>query len=138
LFLLKNDVAFSQCTNTLSGSYTIGASGNFPTITAAANQYNTSCLSGNIEFILIDSVYSSAEIFPIVFTNNTNASSTNTLTIKPQINNNVRISGSVNNNPILKITGKFICINGSNNNSNNRNLTIINQSVRFTVTIRLI
>jgi hypothetical protein len=74
-------------------------------------------------------VYSSSETFPIVFTNNTNASSTNTLTIKPQINNNVRISGSVNNNPILKITGKFIYINGSNNNSNNRNLTIINQSI---------
>jgi parallel beta-helix repeat protein len=129
LILLNNDFVFSQCTNILSGTYTIGASGNFPTITAAANQYNTSCLSGNIEFLLIDSVYSSSETFPIVFTNNTNASSTNTLTIKPQINNNVRISGSVNNNPILKITGKFIYINGSNNNSNNRNLTIINQSI---------
>jgi hypothetical protein len=129
LFVLKNDVAFSQCTNTLSGSYTIGVSGYFPTITAAANQYNTSCLSGNIEFILIDSVYSSAETFPIVFTNNTNASSTNTLTIKPQNNNIVRISGSVNNNPIIKITGKYICINGSNNNLNNKNLTITNESV---------
>ncbi len=129
LFLLKNDVAFSQCTNTLSGPYTIGASGYFPTLTAAANQYNTSCLSGNVEFILIDSVYSNAETFPIVFANNTNASIANTLTIKPQSNNIVRISGSVNNNPILKITGKFIYINGSNNNANNRNLTIINQSI---------
>ena len=129
LFLLKNHVAFSQCTNTLAGSYTVGTTGYFPTITAAANQYNTSCLSGNVEFVLIDSVYSNAETFPIVFANNTNASVANTLTIKPQNNTIVRISGSVNNNPIIKITGKYICINGSNNNSNSKNLTITNESV---------
>ena len=29
LILLNNDFVFSQCTNTLSGTYTIGASGNF-------------------------------------------------------------------------------------------------------------
>jgi len=122
-------LVFSQCTNTLSGTYTIGVSGNFPTITAAAIQYNGACLSGNVEFILIDSLYSNAESFPIVFANNNNASIAKTLTIKPQNNTIVRITGSVNNNPIIKITGKYICINGSNNNSNSKNLTITNESV---------
>lgn len=128
LFLIKSDFIFAQCINTLSGTYTVGVSGYFPTLSAAANQYNISCLSGNVEFILIDSVYSNAEIFPIVFINNSNASSLNTLTIKPQINNIVRITGSVNEKPIIKITGRFIYINGSNNNTNSRNLSITNES----------
>lgn len=129
IFSMMNfGLVFSQCTNTLSGTYTVGASGNFPTITAAANQYNTSCLSGNVEFILIDSVYGNAETFPIVFANNSNASFSNTLTIKPQSNTNVAISGIINSKPIIKITGKFIFLNGSNNNSNSRNLTITNNS----------
>ncbi len=127
-FLIKTDFIFAQCVNTLSGTYTVGASGYFPTLTAASNQYNISCLSGNVEFILIDSVYSNAEIFPIVFINNSNASSENTLTIKPQINNIVRIIGNVNEKPIIKITGRFIYINGSNNNTNSRNLSITNES----------
>jgi len=120
LFLIKSDFIFAQCANTLTGTYTVGVSGYFPTLSAAANQYNISCLSGNVEFILIDSVYSNAETFPIVFANNANASSLNTLTIKPQINNIVRITGSVNDKPIIKITGRFIYINGSNNNTNSR------------------
>ena len=75
IFSMMNiGLVFSQCTNTLSGTYTIGVSGNFPTITAAAIQYNGACLSGNVEFILIDSLYSNAESFPIVFANNNNAS----------------------------------------------------------------
>jgi hypothetical protein len=127
--IMNIGLVYAQCSDTLSGTYTVGAFGNFPTLTAAANQYNTSCLSGNVEFILIDSVYSNAENFPIVFANNENASISNSLTIKPQSNNFVRITGNVNDNPILKITGNFITINGSNNNSNNRNLTIINQSI---------
>jgi len=128
LFLIKSDFIFAQCANTLTGTYTVGVSGYFPTLSAAANQYNISCLSGNVEFILIDSVYSNAETFPIVFANNANASSLNTLTIKPQINNIVRITGSVNDKPIIKITGRFIYINGSNNNTNSRNLSITNES----------
>ncbi len=119
---------FSQCTNTLNGTYTVGALGNFPTLTAAANQYNTSCLSGNVDFILIDSVYSTSETFPIVFTNNANASASNKLTIKPQNNNVVRIIGNVSENPIFKITGMFITIDGSNNNSNSKNISITNES----------
>lgn len=126
--MMKIGLVSSQCTNTLNGTYTIGALGNFPTLSAAAIQYNTSCLSGNVEFILIDSVYNTGETFPIVFTNNADASISNRLTIKPQNYNVVRIAGNVSYDPILKITGKFITIDGSNNNSNSKNLTITNES----------
>jgi len=70
-------------TSTLNGIYTVGAAGTFTSLTAAANAYNTYCLTGPVTFSLTDALYSTAETFPIVFVNNLDASATNSLLIIP-------------------------------------------------------
>jgi trimeric autotransporter adhesin len=96
---------------TLIGTYTVGAAGTYPTLTAAVAAYNTSCLGGPIMFSLIDATYPS-ETFPISINANPDASSTNTLTIKP-LNPGTSISGS-SASSIIKLNGAdYVTIDGS-------------------------
>lgn len=76
---------------TLNGTYTIGATGTFTTLTQAANAYNNACLTGPVTYMLLDPSYSSNETFPIVFMNNPDASSTNSLLVMPSAGNNATI-----------------------------------------------
>jgi trimeric autotransporter adhesin len=95
---------------TLSGTYTVGTTGIFTTLTAAVTAYNTSCLSGAVTFSLIDATYPS-ETFPITVLANSNASAINTLTIKPTTA--TVISGS-SATSIIAISGAdFVTIDGS-------------------------
>lgn len=112
-----------------AGTYTVGATGaqNYLTITDAVNAYNNSCLGGPIVFILMDAVYDASEVFPITI-NNPLASSTNTLIIKPNTAVNTTIQGSALE-AIFKLNGSdYVTIDGSNNGTTTRNLTIQNNS----------
>ncbi len=118
----------------LSGTYTVGTAGTYPTLTAAVNAYNTSCLGGPVIFSLLDATYPS-EIFPITVLANTNASSVNTLTIKPAVGVNTIITGSTTTSIINLSGADFVTIDGSNGTTVNsicprvratRNLTIEN------------
>ncbi len=118
----------------LSGLYTVGAAGTYSTLTAAANAYNNSCLTGPVVFSLIDATYPS-ETFPITFISNVNASSTNSLVIKPAAGVSPTITGSSTTAIIVINGGDFITINGSNGTTANsicplvkasRDLSIIN------------
>ncbi|MCX6319656.1 MAG: hypothetical protein NTW29_20425 [Bacteroidetes bacterium] len=112
--------------NTLSGAYTVGAAGNYTTLTAAITAYNTACLTGPVVFNLIDASYSAGETFPITINANPNASSVNTLTIKPNTGVTASISGN-NATTILKLAGAdYVTIDGSNNGSTSIDLTITN------------
>ncbi len=114
--------------NLLSGTYTVGVAGNYPTLTAAVNAYNTNCIGGPIIFSLIDPTYSGSETFPIVIQQNGTASAVNTLTIKPAAATTVAITGSANS-PLIKVLGNYVTFDGSNNGTNTRDLTISNTSV---------
>lgn len=95
----------------LSGIYTVGATGNYATLTAAVNAYNTSCLSGAVTFSLIDTTYPS-ETFPIVINANAYASAINTLTIKPAVAG-VTISGSSASSILNVNGGDYVIVDGS-------------------------
>ncbi|MGB4847756.1 MAG: HYR domain-containing protein, partial [Saprospiraceae bacterium] len=123
---------FSYSVGSLSGTYTVGVGGNFTTLTAAANAYNISCLSGPVVFSLTDATYT-GETFPITFASNPDASAVNTLTIKPT--GTTTISGSITTSLIQINGGDYITINGSNSSTINsicppvsatRNLTLQN------------
>lgn len=110
---------------TLSGNYTVGAAGAYPTLTAAVASYNASCLGGPVTFTLIDGTYPS-ETFPITINANTDASSTNTLTIKPATT--ATITGS-HANAIIKLNGAdYVIIDGSNSGGTDRSLSISNSN----------
>lgn len=99
----------------LSGTYTVGAAGNFTTLTSAAIAYNTSCLAGPVTFVLIDPSYSAAETFPVIFLENPDASTTNSLLIIPAANTNVVITGTTTASSTLKfLNARYITVDGLN------------------------
>ena len=112
----------------LSGTYTVGVTGNYPTLTAAVNAYNTNCIGGPIVFELIDATYSGSETFPIVINQNAAASAVNTLTIRPAAATTSAVTGSANS-ALIKVLGNYVTIDGSNNGTNTRDLTISNTSI---------
>lgn len=117
--------SYTVQSNLAPGTYTVGAAGTYPTLTAAVNAYNNSCLSGAVIFSLIDAAYSGAETFPISI-GNPSASAVNTLTIRPAAGVNATITGT-SATAIIKLNGAdYVTIDGSNNGSNSQNLTISN------------
>ncbi|MFT3908121.1 MAG: T9SS type A sorting domain-containing protein [Ferruginibacter sp.] len=111
---------------TVAGSYTVGTGGDYLTLTAAVNAYNSFTLTGPVTFCLISSTYSAGETFPIVIMRNTTASATNTLTIKPAVGVTASVSGTINSDAMFKVLGSYVTIDGSNNGTNSRNLTFTN------------
>lgn len=111
----------------MSGDYTVGPGGNFNNITTAVRNYNISCLSGPVRFILTSLTYTS-ETFPITILKNPYASAINTLTIQPDASNLIATTISGNSaTTIFKLLGaQHVIINGSKNNTNSRDLTIEN------------
>ena len=112
--------------NTLSGTYTVGAGGNYTTLSAAIDAYNNSCMNGPVVFSLTDASYT--ETAGITIEQHANASTTNTLTIRPATGVNASINTSVAAGAGIRILGSHVIIDGSNNGSTSRNLTINNSS----------
>ncbi|WP_035656356.1 beta strand repeat-containing protein, partial [Flavobacterium enshiense] len=112
----------------LNGVYTVGTGGNYTTLTAAVTAYNTRCLAGPVTFSLLDATYSAAETFPITIQQHADASAVNTLTIKPAAGIAPTITAS-NTTAIVKLNGAdYVTIDGSNNGTNSKDLTIANTS----------
>ena len=108
----------------LSGNYNVGTGQTFTTLTAAVAAYNTACLTGNVTFTLTDATYSGSETFPITINANATAGASARLTIKPATTATITGSSAVT---ILKLNGAdYITIDGSNNGSTSRDLTISN------------
>lgn len=119
---------YSYVIATMSGTYNVGSTGTYTSLTSAANAYNTSCLSGPVTFVLTDAVYSTAETYPIVFQNNVYASSTNSLLIVPASGTAVTLSPTLTTiNSIIKfLNAKHITIDGLNTSGSS--LTAINSN----------
>ena len=114
----------------LSGNINVGSSQTFTTLTAAINALNSRGVSGPTTFLLTDATYSTSETFPIVINAIPGASATNTITIKPASAQNPTISGSAT---LLKLNGAdYITIDGSNNGSSTRNLSLVNNDTGTT------
>lgn len=119
--------------STLSGVVQVGAGYTYPTLTSAINAYNSICnLSGSVVFELMDAAYGPNETFPIVIQNNLSASATNRLTIRPATGVNATIVGR-NAIALIQLKGAdYVTIDGSNNGTNSRNLTISNDTAAAT------
>jgi trimeric autotransporter adhesin len=133
--LTSNDsFTLSSIVTRLSGTYTVGAGGNFTTITAAVSAYNTRGICGPTVFSLTDASYSAGETFPFTINTTAGASATNTLTIKPATGVSAVIQGQALSNTIFILNAAdYIIIDGNNAGATNpacgagtasRNLTI--------------
>ena len=118
----------------VTGNYSVGSGtiagqlGHFQTLTDALQAYSAGCLAGAPVFMLTDASYSGAEFFPLTINQHAQASSVNTLTIKPATGVNPVITGFANTALIDLNGADYITIDGSNNESNTKNLSISNTS----------
>ncbi|MGB4844283.1 MAG: T9SS type A sorting domain-containing protein [Ferruginibacter sp.] len=124
---IYNDTDSTSFYPGLGGTYTVGAAGNFTTLTAAINAYNISCINSAVVFELLDATY--AEAGPMTINANTYSSAVNTLTIRPATGVTAAVSANAANAAVLTILDKYTIIDGSNNGSTSRDLTISNTSV---------
>ena len=114
------------CLSPLSGTYSVGSGRTYATITAALFSLNNCGVSGPVIFELYDASYSSSETFPLTINTISGASSTNTITFRPASGVSTTIT-SANSSATFKLYGSdYIIIDGSNNGSSTRNLTISN------------
>jgi len=100
--------------------------GVYATITAAVNDLNLRGSSAAVRFLLLDATYPS-ETYPITV-NYATASSTNTLTIKPNAGVTTSISGAAVGGPLFKIRNSYVTLQGSNSGGSTRDMTIENTS----------
>ena len=125
---LSNNVTTPSCT--ISGNKIIGGVGaDYASISAAVSDLTLNGLSGSVTLLLSGTYTSTAEpSFPINIPHISCSNSTTTLTIKPAPGVTTSISSVAATAPILRITGSNIIIDGSNNGSNSRDLTISTSS----------
>jgi parallel beta-helix repeat protein len=112
----------------ISGIKHIGIGKDYTTLTSAAADLNLKYMAGPVTFILDDSNYPT-ETFPVKFNARPGNSAINTLTIKPDVNANVTISGSSAGSGILIFNGlDYVTLDGSNNGTDTKNLILENTS----------
>lgn len=133
--LVNDSTAKIFRTPALSGSFTVGTTGDFVSITEAISVLNSVGISGPTTFQLIDTLYNAAkgEVFPLTFANVTGNSATNTITFKPAFGNNAVIAHNTGN--IINFSGsRNIILDGrDSSNNNNRNLSVVNTSLTGTL-----
>lgn len=96
----------------LSGTYTVGSGGAYPTLTAAVADYNLRGVSGPVSFSLTDFAYNS-ETYPIPIGASAGSTSTNTLTIKPAAGMQPTL-GSASSTALVFDGAANVIIDGSN------------------------
>ncbi|MFN6341506.1 MAG: T9SS type A sorting domain-containing protein [Bacteroidota bacterium] len=126
----------------LSGVYNVGSGQTFPTLTQAISTLRQLGVSGPVTFVLQDLSYDTltGEIFPIVLNSYANASTTNTVTIRPATGISASISGNsgvatfdINNGSHYIIDGRQGGTGGftSGNNLIIRNTNLLAPTIRF-------
>jgi hypothetical protein len=141
--LLKLKGTIVQNPSAMSGTYYIGSGTYtgcssvryFPTITTAVSALNMVGVSGEVNFLLDNSLYNRAtnETFPIVI-NSYTGNDTNKVTFKPNVGKTVTIEStnfpsSTSTPAVFKINGADnIVFDGSNNGSTTQDLTIYNNN----------
>lgn len=114
--------------NDITGIRHVGVGKDYTTLTAAAADLNVKYMAGPVTFILDDNTYPN-EIFPIKFNDRPGNSEVNTLTIKPNTGATPVITGTSSGQSIITMNGiDFATIDGSNNGTNSKDLSIENNS----------
>ncbi|MBL7701337.1 MAG: T9SS type A sorting domain-containing protein [Ferruginibacter sp.] len=108
----------------------IGAAGDFSTLTGAGglfNAINNVGLAGNTTVEIADALVTENNAFPLYQIQNTGCNAgTATLLIKPAAGVSPTITGSRPNDPLIRILSSNVTIDGSNNGTTSRDMTLTN------------
>ncbi|NLJ07424.1 MAG: hypothetical protein GX437_07130 [Sphingobacteriales bacterium] len=105
----------------MCGTYNVGTGNTYTTITNAVNALKINEITCPVTFLLTDTLYTN-ETFPIKFEEYAGLSYARRVTLKPASGKNVVIKADT---AVFLFNGAdYITIDGSNNNSTSRNLTL--------------
>lgn len=129
-FPIGGGINFYTIVNNIGTNISIGATGDFPTLTASGglfNVINNVGLPGNTTVQIIDPLVTENNAYPLYQVQNTGcAGGTVTLLIKPSPGVSPTLTGSRPNEPIIRILSSNVTIDGSNNGTSSRDLTLTN------------
>jgi hypothetical protein len=110
----------------LLGDYMVGGTApNFGTLTAAITELNLKGISGPVSFLLADSIYETAETFPLIINRIIGTTATDTFVIKPDTGVSAIILGA--GSALFILNGAdYTTIEGSNNGTNSKNISLVN------------
>ena len=116
----------------ISGTFTVGTGGNYASLTAAVADLNSKVITGPVVFNLIENTTNgldAAETYPITINANSGSSASNTVTIKPNTGQTITMTAPLAGaaSAVFILNGAdWIIIDGSNNGTSSRDLTITN------------
>ena len=88
------------------GTYTIGPTGTYATLTAVASALNTNGVGGAVIFEFQTTYTDAGETYPITFNQITGASVTNTITVRPTTGaTGIVLDGSTTTTPLIDLSG---------------------------------
>lgn len=121
----------------ISGTKTVGAGGDYTTLTAAIAAINAAEVTGPVVLSLTDASYTTpAETFPLVLNANGGSNATNTITIVPASGNVTSITGAAASGCLIRLNGAdYVTIDGSNSGGTDRSLTLTNTSTTSPATV---
>ncbi|HEX2629560.1 MAG TPA: hypothetical protein VHM26_11120, partial [Chitinophagaceae bacterium] len=129
-FLLLFSICFSQLVNAqVSVTASAGTTGPtaYTTLKGAFDAVNAGTHQGTITITI--SANTTETAVASINASGSGSSSYTSVTVRPAASTNVVVSGSLNSGPIVKLNGSNnVTIEGSNNGSTSRNLTIQNTS----------
>jgi len=111
----------------ISGDKTIGVGKDYETLTAAFADIANKEVTGSINLLLTDT-YAGETAYPLVINPVAGLNSSTTITIKPDAGQTINITGN-STTAIFRFAGAdYIIIDGSNNGTNSKDLTITNSA----------
>lgn len=117
---------------TLAGTYTVGASGNYTTLSSAISDLNSKIVVSPVTFQLIDNSYSTT---PLVIDSIKGSSLSSTVTIKPATGRTPVINTTTNASQTfcLKLNNTdYFILDGSNQSSTSKDLTLTASGINGT------
>ncbi|MFN5026249.1 MAG: IPT/TIG domain-containing protein [Bacteroidota bacterium] len=127
-----------QIKGALSGTYTIGATGNYTSITQALGDLSSLGMIGPVIFELTDPLYNSStgEVFPITLSNVSGSNAVNTITLRTANLNTATITGNSASSIFIVEGAKYFTIDGRwSSTDTTKNLIIENTNTTTTANV---
>ncbi len=131
VFLLLIAFPIFMFSQAMSGTYSIGVGEDYLNLDSALTYLNTNGASGPVIFEITENYIYTYENFPLFVDTYPGCSATNSLTIKPAGGADIEIIGDSGMalTYFFRIEAPYVRIDGSNSNTESRNLTIYNTSI---------
>ncbi len=119
-----------SCGTLTPGTFSVGPTGNYATLTAAFGDFNSCALTGPYIFELQQTYTSAGESYPISLNNNTGSSNVNTITVRPEaaVTTPLTITSAAGQTLLLNGIDYFILDGRPGGTGTSKMITVVNTS----------